>query len=113
MTISLIDRTNNILGLISARQEALSSNLANMDTPNYTRKDVDFSQYLGTKTSPLETSLSQKMGASPIMQTGGERRKPEDELAEMQKNSVMYALATKQMTSVINQMKTAINVGSK
>ena len=33
------------------------------------------------------------------------------ELIEMQKNSMYYAVAVRQMSSVINQMKTAINVG--
>ena len=40
------DSTLRALDLIGERQKALSTNLANMDTPNYRRKDVSFSQYL-------------------------------------------------------------------
>ena len=55
------------LDLLSARQEALSSNLANMDTPNYVRKDIEFSQYLNAGGSLLETKLSQKLGPSGVI----------------------------------------------
>ena len=106
-----IDKINMMMDLISARQEALSSNIANTDTPGYVRKDVDFSQYLNTMNSPLETKLSQKLGPSGVIQERQEKRSTADELAEMQKNSMLYALAAKKMTSLITQLKTAINVG--
>lgn len=106
-----IDKTNMIMDLISARQEALSGNIANMDTPGYVRKDIEFSQYLNTMNSPLETQLSKKLGPSGVIQARSEKLSTEDELAEMQKNSLLYGLAAKQMTSVISQLKTAINVG--
>ena len=106
-----IDKVNMIMDLISARQEALSGNLANVDTPGYVRKDVDFSQYLNTMNSPLETKLSQKLGPSGVINERQEAKTPADELAEMQKNSMLYALAAKKMTSVVSQLKTVINVG--
>jgi flagellar basal body rod protein FlgB len=34
-----------------------------------------------------------------------------EELSELQKNSLMYTMATRRMTNVITMMKTAINVG--
>ena len=109
--INSIDKTNLIMDLVSARQEALAGNLANVDTPGYVRKDVDFSQYLNTMNSPLETKLSQKLGPSGVIQERQEAKTPADELAEMQKTSMLYALAAKRMTSVVSEMKTAINVG--
>ena len=109
--LSGIDKTNLIMDLVSARQEALAGNLANVDTPGYVRKDVDFSQYLNTMNSPLETKLSQKLGPSGVIQDKQERKTPADELAEMQKTSMLYSLAAKRMTSIISEMKTVINVG--
>ncbi len=109
--IGSINKANLKLDLISGRQEALSSNLANVDTPGYVRKDVEFSQYLNSMNSPLETQLSQKMGPSGIIQEKSEQMSPEDELAMMQQNSIMYALAIKEMTSAITQIRTVINVG--
>lgn len=34
------------LGLVSARQEAISANIANVNTPGYRRRDVDFAAQL-------------------------------------------------------------------
>ncbi len=112
LPINSIDKTNLMLDMISARQEALSSNIANMDTPGYVRKDIEFSQYLNTMNSPLETQLSHKLGPSGVIQERAKKLSPEDELAEMQKTSIMYTMATKRMTSVITELKTVINVGS-
>ena len=62
--------------------------------------------------SPLETKLSQKLGPSGVIE---DREKQEidiaEELAEMQKNSLMYTVATRRMSNIITQMKTVINVG--
>ena len=41
-----IGRTSLMMNLIAQKQRALGSNLANVDTPGYVRRDIDFSQYL-------------------------------------------------------------------
>ena len=62
--------------------------------------------------SPIETKLSTALGPSAVME---DRREQEidiaEELAEIQKNALMYTMATRSMTSIINEMKTVINVG--
>ena len=100
------------LDLISERQKALSCNIANMDTPGYIRKDVSFSQYLGANDG-IETALSVKMGPSPVSITAsGGKVDPAMELAEMKKNQVLYSEAARRMTSIITEMKQAVNLGS-
>lgn len=105
-------KVNLALDLIAQKQRALSSNVANIDTPGYVRKDINFQQYLGTTNSPLETELSAKLGPSAII----EDREVGSidaarELTEMQKNSILYNVATKRMRSLITELKTVINVG--
>ena len=109
-----INSTLHALDLIGERQKALSCNLANMDTPNYRRKDISFSQYLGGLSNPLETKLAAKMGPSPVSVETSMYQKvdPATELSEMQKNSVLYTVAARRMTSIINEMKTVINMGN-
>ena len=51
-----------MMDLITQRQRALGSNLANIDTPGYVRRDVNFGDYLNSMNSPLETKLSEKLG---------------------------------------------------
>lgn len=105
-------KVNLILDLVSQRQRALSANLANIDTPGYVRKDIKFDSYLGTMNSPLETELSSRLGPSAITE---EREvgpiNPANELTEMQKNSLLYSVATRRMSALITEMKTVLNVG--
>lgn len=115
MTFTSLDsmgKTTLMLDLISQRQRALGSNIANIDTPGYVRRDIDFSQYLGSMNSPIETKLSTALGPSGIIE---DRQRHEidiaEELSEVQRNSLMYTMATRRMSNIITQMKTVINVG--
>ncbi len=107
-----IGKTNIMLDLISQKQRALGSNIANVDTPGYVRRDIDFSQYLGSMNSPLETKLSTELGPSGVIE---DRRKQDvdiaQELTEMQKNALLYTMATRRMSNIITEMRTVINVG--
>ena len=78
-SLDSIGKTNIMLDLISQRQRALGSNVANVDTPGYVRRDIDFSQYLGSMNSPLETKLSTELGPSGVIE---DRRKTEVDIAE-------------------------------
>lgn len=105
-------RVGLMLDLITQRQVALGSNLANMDTPGYVRRDIDFSEYLGSMNSPLETKLSEKLGASAVIsERTYEEIRPDKELMELQHNDILYTMATRRMSNIITEMKTVINVG--
>jgi len=107
-----IDKCNLMLDLATHRQAALAGNLSNIDTPGYVRRDVDFSQYLSSMNSPLETELSQKLGASAIsLEQQPQKVDPVQEVVEMHKNAVIYKTAVKRMTAAIKTMKTVLGVG--
>lgn len=107
-----IQKTNFILDLIAQRQQVVSTNLANVDTPGYVRKDISFSQYLGSNNSAIETDLSQRMGTAAIVsQEAGGNVDIASELVEMQKNSLLYSVASRQMSSIITQLKSVTNIG--
>lgn len=115
MTFTSLDpmgKTNLMLDMISQRHKVLGSNVANVHTPGYVRKDIDFSQYIGSMNSPIETKLSQALGPSGVIE---DRKKQEidiaEELSEIQKNSLMYTMASRRMSNIITEMKTVINVG--
>ncbi|MDD3420003.1 MAG: flagellar basal body protein [Candidatus Gastranaerophilales bacterium] len=101
----------NILNLLSAKQQVISENLANMHTPGYKKKNINFSQVLANGNNSLETKLSQKLGPSPISVTESGEVAPADELMEMQKVQLYYTVATRQMTSVIQQLKQVAQAG--
>lgn len=106
-----LDKTNMILDVIAKRQEAIGANLANVHTPGYIRQDINFEQYLGSLNSPLETSLSKKLGPSPVMKSEGGEVNPAQEMILLQKNALFYTLATRRVTSMIQELKTVSQVG--
>ena len=113
--MSLMESINIVSNALKAhglRLDIHAKNIANVDTPNYVRRDIDFSQYLGSMNSPLETKLSSELGPSGVIE---DRRRSEidiaEELTEMQKNSLLYTMATRRMSNIITEMKTVINVG--
>ena len=113
MPIDSMGDTSSLMDIIAKRQKALGENLANVDTPGYVRKDVDFGQVLNsTGASSLETQLSAKFGhPSMIEERNGESVNSANELMEIQKNSLLYTMATRRMSNIITEMKTVINVG--
>ncbi len=112
----MLNTPTKMLSLVSKRQEALSDNIANMHTPGYVRKDVDFSQYLSSDSaSRLENKITEKFGVSPVTSASGaegEIISTEDELANMQENYLLYAMAVRNLSSTITEIKTALNVSS-
>jgi len=115
MTFTSLDpmgKANLMMDLVSQRQRALGSNLANVDTPGYVRRDINFAQYLGSMNSPLETKMSSALGPSGVIE---DKQHTEidvaEELTEMQKNALYYTMAIGRMSNIINEMKTVINVG--
>ncbi len=110
--LNSMGRVELMLDLVSQRHVALGSNLANMHTPGYVRRDINFQEYLGSMNSPLETKLSQRLGPSAIIEERfQEEIKPDKELIEMQNNALLYTMATRRMSNIITEMKTVINVG--
>ena len=109
-SLDSIGKTSLALGLIAQQQRALGANIANVDTPGYVRQHLDFASYLGC--GELETKLAQKMGPCPVFPDDEqEESNPANELTEMQKNAILYSMASRRMSNIITQMKTVINVG--
>ena len=111
-SLDSMGKVSLMMDLISQRQRAIGSNIANVDTPGYVRRDIDFATYLGTMNSPLETKLSQKLGPSGVIEERQyEEINPAQELIALQENSILYSMATRRMSNIITEMKTVINVG--
>lgn len=111
-SLNSMGKVSLMMDLISQRQRAIGSNIANVDTPGYVRKDINFATYLGSMNSPLETKLSEKLGPSAVMEEQTyEEINPAQELIALQENSMLYSMATRRMSNIITEMKTVINVG--
>lgn len=82
-----------------------------MHTPGYQKQDVNFKDYLGRGANSLETRLSEKIGPSPLINEVGGEVNAAEELMEMQKTQIYYTVATRHMSSVIQQLKQVTQAG--
>lgn len=115
--IALLDKA---LGLRTRRQEAIAGNLANIDTPNYSRKELDFEATLA--------SYLQTQGAGPLTQTDprhlnsgaglGQTLVDTDEdvdidreMTRLTQNTLQYQATVQMLIRKLGSLKTAIDGG--
>ncbi len=94
------------------RQEVLSNNLANIETKNYVRQDVDFSRVLsGLKNN----SVSTEEGNDSLLSTARYRDYSgkmtlESEMSKLYDNHMRYILMVKSISHHFDHMKKALEV---
>lgn len=113
------------------RNEAVSQNIANVDTPGYKRKTVAFEEYLndatagrikGIRSHPEHIPLGQKNvedidmkigvdGGSNSMRLDGNNVDIEIEMAEMAKNTIRYNVMAQKISGEFSKIKSVINEG--
>jgi flagellar basal-body rod protein FlgB len=111
----------------SLRQKVISNNVANVDTPNFKRSDVDFGKVLGQAlgvsgdelplklTSPLhlqKTELSTGSGVvqdtSTTLRTDGNNVDIEREMTNVAENGIYYNSVTQAITSQLAHLRMVI-----
>jgi len=125
MTTDLIERG---LDAASLRQQALSSNVANVNTPGYKRVDVSFARVLGDtlgSTTRLATTRRRHMqGAesratpqvtrdSSSVRLDGNNVDVESEMVAVAQNSIYYAALARQLSDRFLRLRLAITEGRK
>jgi flagellar basal-body rod protein FlgB len=118
-----MSNTNNIVDLLQAgikveglRQKAISSNIANMETPGYRRIDVRFEELLanalGSSSSvdPGEIEPEIYEPQNTIVKSNGNDVNLELEIGEMVKNSLSHTAYVRLLHRKFAQMEEAINV---
>lgn len=102
----LLDLLERSLSWRSRGQEAISGNLANLDTPNFTRKELNFQEILASHltktprirliaTHPIHLGQSSREGAALVRDTG-EKVDLDREMVRLAENQLAYQ-ATVQM----------------
>ncbi|MEC7907224.1 MAG: flagellar basal body rod protein FlgB [Verrucomicrobiota bacterium] len=122
MIDQIYDRENYVLAkklldVSHARHEAISGNLANVETPGYKRVDIktDFAEELkklaksndiesiSALRATLETDLN-----SPSVRPDGNNVQLDSELMKMNKNAMQYEFLTQYTANSLKRIKTAI-----
>ncbi|MCL2058758.1 MAG: flagellar basal body rod protein FlgB [Oscillospiraceae bacterium] len=134
-----VDRTTIIqeksLDAAWLRNEVLSHNLANVDTPTYKRKDVDFEKYLRgalyyglddvivnrrhnfrfTDPPTLDSIRPKVMEEynTMAMRIDGNNVDIDEEMAQMAKNTIRYNVITQNLNGSFSKIKHAITEGRR
>ena len=97
-----------------ARQSALAGNLANVDTPGYVRKDVDFHDALdaavGSGESTGALSFAAQDDSSAPVRADGNSVDVDKENSELAQNALEYDALARVASARIDILKTAMGV---
>ena len=104
-------------------QEIIAGNIANLDTPNYTRKEMDFQHILESYSQGnlLEVNLAQTNsghlpGADPGMSLAKETSEDVDldlEIVRMSDNQLSYQASIQMLIKKLDNLRAVIDGGSK
>lgn len=127
---SIINLLSQGLDGALSRQKALASNVANVDTPNYKRQDVDFISILkkereGKSSLPLKNTDSShvvdnklersNLSISSLKNTSYRNDKNnvdiDVEMAEVAKNALYFNTLSRQITDQFSMLKNVISKG--
>ncbi|MBI4474540.1 MAG: flagellar basal body rod protein FlgB [Acidobacteria bacterium] len=113
----------DLLSWTSKRQQALSANIANMDTPGYRARDYSFSQELNslgiTATSGNHIVPVADQASANVYEVGtpekpnGNTVNLERELTEITKNGLQYITLVQYLNQKLRTLRAAINDGGK
>lgn len=108
------------------KNEVISSNIANVDTPGYKRKTMDFSNLLNREieiSNGLKTTREKHIESEPIdasiafvgvdtstssLRTDENNVNIDTEMADMAKNLIYYNLLSQKASSEISKLESAI-----
>ena len=118
-----IELTAKALNLLSARQGVIQSNIANMDTPGYKAKDVNFSDVMKkavTQQGELVRTNSKHIsgatgepGKAGIIEQGNKPVDIDAEMLKLSENQLMYQVSTKIISKKFETLRYMIDEGGK
>lgn len=105
------------LRLLSLRQQVLSNNVANANTPGFKRSDVPFQQIMqqfisSQGTAQPATPLIRREGGSSI-KPDGNNVDIDSEMVQLAENNLIYQAAIRQLNMRINHLRLSISEGRK
>jgi len=97
------------MDLLSARQKVVSSNIANVDTPGYKTKDLDFQAEFQSAAS-MNNPMPVEVPDLPV-KNDGNNVSLDREARLLAENNLRFTLASVLVRSNLQTIKSAINEG--
>jgi len=104
-------------------QEIIAGNIANLDTPNYTRKEMNFDNILSSYTqgnlqtvSLTQTDPGHLEGANPgagLVEETADDVDLDQEIVRMSENQLSYQASTQMLIKKLNMLQAVIDGGTK
>ena len=101
--------TERYMNLLSASQKLVSSNIANVDTPGYKAKDIDFQSELASQFGSLEPTPVEVSGLKT--KNDGNNVNMDRESRRLSENALRFAVATNLARSELQTLRSAIEEG--
>ncbi len=95
------------LDVYSLRQKVTAANIANLDTPGYSRKEISFEEKLRDAES-LPASSEKLDNVEPSLVDTGEKPKMEEELLNMADTQIRFQLVSKVLRQKFDELRTGI-----
>ena len=130
----MITNSSNVMNIMSKsldaywlRNDAITHNVANVDTPNYKRQEVRFEELLKEQMNDMKDVSEGRMPASRLKSISdikpelyeqepnmkyrldGNNVDIDNEMAEIAKNTMRYNVVTSQLNKQFAAMRTAMN----
>ena len=93
------------------REEVLTNNIANVDTPNYKRQDVEFSSYLANalqRSGKNSASLTQRVNSTLSYRTDGNNVDLSTENVELASEQINYNALIDSMNNEFSRFKAVL-----
>ncbi len=97
------------MNLLSARQKIVASNIANVDTPGFRTKDIDFHAELANQFGSLDPSAVEVSGLKT--KNDGNNVDMDRESRLLSENALRFAVATNLARSELQSLRSAIQEG--
>jgi flagellar basal-body rod protein FlgB len=112
----------NVLSWTAKRQQALSSNIANMDTPGYVAKDYSFREQLSgmamASTSESHIAIQSESTVQMVkmdapMKKNGNSVDLEQNMTELTKNALQYITLVQYLNQRLKTLRSSITEGGR
>lgn len=110
-TINLLEKALNIRAFY---QKVIAGNVANVDTPGYKEKNIDFKKELDKNISNIaQIEVVEKTSSDGLVKLDGNTVNLEKQTVQMTENNLMFSALVQIVSKKIAMMKFAISEGRR
>jgi flagellar basal-body rod protein FlgB len=112
--MALLNLVEKALNIRAIYHHILAGNIANVETPNYKEKDIDFQRELEKRSTDVKSvDVMQKTDSEGENGTDGNTVNIEGQLVKLTENNLLFNSLVQVMTKKFSMMRYAINEGKR